>query len=259
MSVLQWASLQVEQMVWSLLALTVGLAHADKGSWQRVLDTYRGDDGRMDYALIKRDDAVAPTMEWLATAEVPSDRDAKVAFWINAYNAVTVDLVASNMPLKSIRDLDEGQVWKTRSFPVGGATLTLDQIEHEILIPLGEPRVHFALNCAAMSCPPLRAQVYSGEGLSEQLDAASKSWIRATGVRVNRASKTLHLSRIFDWYAEDFLAVTGAPVPGIEPRLQGVLRYVSQHVVDADREWLKAGGYAVSFSAYDWEINAKSP
>ena len=250
-------ALSVVLMVYSLLALCLDAAAGSGAStWQGVLDTHRSVGAHMDYAAIKKADATAQTMAWLVGAEPPEGQATRMAFWINAYNALTVDLVADNWPLKSIRDLDEGQVWKTRRFTVAGKTLTLDQIEHEILVPLGDPRVHFALNCAALSCPPLAARAFSGASLGNELDAATRGWIRGEGVRVDQPSKTLHLSKIFDWYAADFAETAGAEIPGVDARLQGVVRFVATQLEGPEARWVRAGGYTVTFMAYDWAVNA---
>lgn len=223
--------------------------------WQGVLDVHRTQEGRVNYAAIKKTDAVAATIDWLATAKEPADRFGQIAFWVNAYNALTVDMVADSFPVASIKALDQGRVWKTRRFTVAGRQLSLDQIEHEILTPLGEPRIHFVLNCAALSCPPLYARAYKAETLNADLDEASRGWMTKGGVHIDRESKKMTLSRIFDWYALDFVDTPGGTIAGVDGRLQGVLHFVSQYVGHVDAEWIKAGGYTIEFAPYDWGLN----
>ena len=241
----------------SLFVLCVSVVTAATGSpWQGVLDAHRTDDGRVRYAAIQAADATATTVTWLKAAEPAKERDAQLAFWINAYNALTIALVAKSWPLKSIRELDNGEVWKTRRFVAAGRSLTLDQIEHQIILPLGDPRAHFALNCAAISCPPLSAKAFVEATLEQDLEALTRSWVQGTGVRVDRATRVLHLSRLFDWYATDFSGSLDAPVPGVEPRLQGVIHFIQARMLEADAQWVRAGGYTVQFMPYDWGVNA---
>jgi len=240
----------------SLLFLSMWITSAlASPHWQGVLDVHRTQEGRVDYAAIKKTDAVAATIDWLATAEEPTDRFGQIAFWVNAYNALTVDMVADSFPVASIKTLDQGRVWKTRRFTVAGRQLSLDQIEHEILIPLGEPRIHFVLNCAALSCPPLGARTYIAKTLNADLNQASRGWMKGGGVHIDRESNKMILSRIFDWYAGDFVETSGGTIAGVDGRLQGVLHFISQHMGHVDAEWIKAGGYTIEFAPYDWALN----
>ena len=133
------------------LALTgSGVAHAvDVASWQAVLDAHVDTASDVDYAGVKADPRLETYVAGLATASEPEGKEAQLAFWMNAYNALTVDLVTDEWPLASIRDLDGGNPWRKRTFTVAGRSVTLDDIEHRILRPLGDPRIHAGVNCAS--------------------------------------------------------------------------------------------------------------
>ena len=137
-----------------LALLTTAEAH-DHSKWQAVLDKHRAAEATVDYPAIQAASSTKSYVTGLATASEPTQRAEKLAFWLNAYNAITVDLVAKSWPIGSIKELDSGKVWTTRSFTVAGQRLSLDQIEKEKLVPLGEPRIHFAVNCASIGCPAM--------------------------------------------------------------------------------------------------------
>ena len=236
------------------LYLSVAMA-GTSGDWQTALDAHRAPSGRVNYGAIHREGSLDNWLQSLERAAEPSERNARMAFWINAYNALTVDLVADHYPLASIRDLDNGEVWKTRRFTVANRKITLDEIEHQILRPLGDPRIHFALNCAAISCPTLRAQAFVGVSLNAQLERASREWIATQGIQIDRAAKRLQMAKIFEWYAADFSPGASALIPGVEAQHQGMIQFVANHVTDSDAQWIRAGSYQVSFLDYDWRVN----
>ncbi len=130
-----------------------------------------------------------------------------MAFYINAYNAWTIKLILGAYPgVRSIKDLGTlfKSPWKKRIARVDGRTLTLDQIEHDILRPqFRDPRIHFAINCAAKSCPPLRSQPYTAEQLDAQLDEMAAAFINDPKNNYLEGDR-LYVSAIFKWFAEDF-------------------------------------------------------
>ena len=235
------------------VALAFDATHAPQ---QRVLDA-RLAGGRVDYAGLKAAPAdLDAYLKDVATADPAAlSGDDRKAFWINAYNALTLDLIADSYPLKSITDLDGGKVWDTRKFPVAGKSMTLNDIEQRTLRPLGDPRVHAALNCASIGCPALAAKVYTGAGLSGQLDAASKRWVASA--RLEGAA--LSVSQIFDWYGDDFVARYGSSrfdIPGLDGKAEAAANFVAAYATDKAAA-LQAGGYTVSYAPYDWGLNKR--
>lgn len=222
-----------------------------------VLSRHVNNRGQVDYAAARDDAELEAVVAALATATEPSGRAEKMAFWINAYNVLTVDLVADNWPLSSIRDLDGGNPWDTRKFTVAGRTVTLNDIEHKILRPMGDPRIHAAVNCASAGCPPLSPTPFTGAGLDSQLDHASARWAATTGLSIDRSAGTVKLNQIFDWYGADFEATAKGDIPGVEGKQDAAIWYLSGHVSEADAAWLRAGGYTVSWAPYSWAANAQ--
>ncbi len=248
----------------TLFALTAALSLAtspaqalDHGAWQQVLTTHVSSSGRVDYAAIKAAGALDGYVADLAAAPLPADQDARIALWINAYNALTVDLIADNWPLASIRDLDGGKVWSKRSFTVAGEPVTLDDLEHKKLRPITDGRIHAAVNCASIGCPPLSRTAFTASGLDGQLDAAAERWAAGNGVVIDRAAKTARFNKIFDWYSEDFVVDGDTDPPGVSGKLAEAANWVAAHSSPDVAAWLRAGGYDAGWADYDWAVNKK--
>lgn len=176
------------------------------------------------------------------------DRNEKFAFYVNAYNAWTIKLILTGYPgVKSIKDLGNilKSPWKKKICRIDGKTITLDDIEHNILRPVfKDPRVHFAIVCASKSCPPLKSEPFRANGLDTQLDDAAKGFIN--NPENNRLEgTTLYASRIFDWFAGDF----DKDIVGF------FLKYAQGDLKTAlgeNRDKIK-----VRFLEYDWSLNGK--
>jgi hypothetical protein len=177
-------------------------------------------------------------------------REQQLAFWVNAYNILAIEMVAQHYPIASIKDIGSlfSPVWKRPAGRVGARSVTLDEIEHRIVRPLGDPRAHSVVVCASTSCPALPREPLRAGRLDAQLDVAVRQWLAdpGKGLRIERAASTVRLSKIFDWFEEDF-AKSG-----------GVLAFVARYAPDADREWLRAHGATVriEYFDYDWAVNA---
>ena len=176
----------------------------------RAVDDIAGT--RVDYAKLRNDPDWAELVASLeATDPDPFSGDEQLAFWINAYNILTIDVVAKNYPLASIKDVGSvfRSVWKREAGRIDGKAYTLDGIEHGIVRPLGDARAHAALVCASLSCPPLRREPYRAATLDAQLDDNFRAWLAdpRKGVRVRGGA--LEVSSIFKWFAEDFEAEGG--------------------------------------------------
>ncbi len=194
----------------------------------------------------------------LADAPVAAmGRDQKLAFWINAYNALTLDLIVDSLPLASIMDLDGGKVWDTRTWTVAGRKVTLNQIEHKILRPMGEPRIHAAINCASKGCPPLAGRAFTAADLGSQLDRAVSAWAQGNGVVVGDGK--VGLNSIFDWFGDDFTAwgPSHFDIPGVAGKHEAALNFLVPYLPAATQQQLKAGGYATYWTTYDWTLNRR--
>ena len=169
-----------------LLIVSSPMSAIDLDAWAKILERHTRSVSdiagvRVDYGALKGSAewrAVVASLSASAPAQL-SDRNEKLAFWINAYNILAIDVVVKNHPVASIKDVGSffTPVWKKPAGQIGGETVTLDRIEHEILRPMGEPRVHAAIVCASLSCPPLRREPYRADRLDEQLDDNVRTWL----------------------------------------------------------------------------------
>ena len=187
-----------------------------------------------------------------------ADRDARLAFWINTYNAFTLKVICENYPVDSITDLHFGgrivgtvmkkTVWDLPFIPIGGKTYTLNQIEHEIIRPdYGDPRIHFALVCAAASCPPLRPEAYEGHRLDDQLGEQARAFL--SDPQKNEwitPDRTARLSKILKWYGDDFGSTESE-------RLLYLAGHLPSEVANAIRE--NPGSWRLEYMPYDWSLN----
>ena len=181
------------------------------------------------------------------------------AFLINAYNAYTVELILTKYPdLTSIRDLGSllATPWKRKWVSLLGTTVSLDEIEHEMLRKRGrydEPRIHFAVNCASIGCPALREEAFVGERLEAQLEEQTVRFLSdRSRNRYNAERARLDVSKIFDWYGEDFrLGHHGiASLPAFFARHADRLADAP-----ADRDRIRTQKVEITFLDYDWTLN----
>ncbi len=186
-------------------------------------------------------------------------RSQQMAFLINAYNAFTVELILTRYPrLESIKDLGTlfSSPWKPKWIPLLGGKVSLDDIEHGMLRERGrydDPRVHFAVNCASIGCPPLREEAFVADRLDAQLDEQAQRFMSdRSRNRFDVERGRLEVSRIFDWYGEDFrLGHRGIrSLPAFMARYAQVLADTP-----AERERIRAERAEIDFLAYDWKLN----
>jgi hypothetical protein len=206
--------------------------------------------GLVDYRGVKDDEALLDQyLDVLAAVDPESlTADRQFAFYANAYNAWTIKLILSRYPeIQSIKELGSlfKSPWKKKIARIDGDLLTLDQIEHDILRKrFKDARVHFAVNCASKSCPPLQGEPFSGDRLDQQLNHAARAFIN--DARFNRLEgDTLWVSKIFDWFAQDFNNdVIGYFIQFADPPL-------------ADQLVKNKARIRVRYLDYDWTLNGK--
>ena len=221
----------------------------------------------VDYAALKAEPAELETyLSELGATPVAvleqASRAEQLAFWINAYNACALKLVIDHYPIRgagfpkslirslkgvpanSIRQISD--TWKRKFCAVGGEPRALDEIEHEIIRPMGEPRIHFAVNCAARSCPVLAPAAYTPDALDQQLDMAVRRFIEnPEHYRLERGpDAALYLNKVLDWYAEDF--------GGTEGVVDFLLRYLPRDDAEFVRQHRPV---TVRHVDYDWTLN----
>ena len=203
----------------------------------------------VDYPGLKKDPAYSKLigdLKSFSPAKLKSEKD-KLCFWINVYNIMAVKMVLDHYPVDSIKDVGSPtkSVWKKKVGVVGGKEMTLDEIEHEILRKMGDPRIHAAIVCASVSCPDLRQEAYTTDHLDRQLDDQFKRFLANTGkgLQVDAEGGGIVLSKIFDWFEEDF-----------ESR-GGILAFLFRYAPRKYRPFLKKGSDNVSYLDYNWDLN----
>jgi hypothetical protein len=223
----------------------------------------------VDYAGLKRDrarlDAAVAELGSAASRAEPSwTREQRLAFWINAYNLLTLRAVVDHYPIRSrlftlaprnsIRQIDG--VWTQLTWSVAGKTVTLDDIEHRIIRPeFREARIHFAVNCASVSCPPLADEPYVAERLEEQLDHGTRRFF-ASAEGVTLANGTLQVSSLLKWYGEDFVPQYAHLVDRQRPtRERAILGLLSAYAPSTVAAIARAGTPAIRFLDYKWSLN----
>ncbi len=226
----------------------------DHGAWDAFLARYRSVDAagvaRVDYAAVTPEDDAALDAYLAALQATDTRRLAgpeQLAYWINLYNAATVDLVLAHYPVESIREIEGGLFdtgpWDEEVATVLDRPLSLNDIEHRIIRAVwDEPRIHYAVNCAAVGCPDLAPEAYRGERLEDQLAAAERAYVNdPRGVRLEDGD--LVLSKIWFWFREDF----GPDEAAVLARLRGVAEGRAAEAL--------AGRDSVDTYAYDWALN----
>ena len=197
------------------------------------------------------------------------DDNTKVAFWLNAYNALTLKAIIDNYPIKSsffksriypknsIRQI--AGVWDKINFKVMGQNLTLGHIEHKILrVKFDEPGVHMAMVCAAMGCPSLRNEPYIGDKLQEQLDDQAHRFLaNPEKFKIKRSDGRIYLSPIFKWFAADFIKKYG-PKKSFGNHNKGesaVLNFITSYLDKTQKEYVLTGKFKIKYLKYDWSLN----
>ncbi len=162
-------------------------------------------------------------------------KEDKLAYWINAYNALTIDLILRNPSVKSIKDIKDP--WDQRLWKFGSKWYNLNQIEHEILRKMNEPRIHFAIVCASVSCPKLQNTAFTASGLEKQLANATKEFLSDSS-KNNLSKNRIILSKIFKWFGKDF------------KQNQSLIDFLNNY---SDIEILENA--SKSYMDYDWNLN----
>ncbi len=207
------------------------------GNFDAILRKYVASNGDVNYAGIKADQAALKSyLGELEAADISTmSRKEKLAFWINAYNAYTIKLITDNYPLGSITDLEGGKPWDKKWIKLNGKTLSLNNIENDIIRPqFNEPRIHFAVNCAAKSCPPLLNRAWTAKNMEANFEKQTKAFVNSSSFnQIGGSSATV--SKIFEWYAVDF------------GDLITFLNKYSSTKLDA--------GASISYKDYNWSLN----
>ncbi len=218
--------------------------------YDRILKQYVTEDGMVDYKSLKGDKEFEKYREYLSTIDpdtLPSDKH-RLVFWINAYNAFVLKGVLEEYPIKSV--LDVGWIphgfFIRKKFKTKQGKITLREIENEMLREaFHEPRIHFAISCASMSCPKLRTEAYRTEKLEHQLDDQARSFLNNRKKNyLDKEKKILYLSSIFTWYEEDFVK-----------KGEKIEEYAAKYLNQDDAEFIRNNKVIVKYLDYDWGLN----
>lgn len=210
----------------------------DHSSFDALLKAHVAGNGAVDYKGLKADEAKLDAYITLLAKEIPSEswsKEEAKAYWLNAYNANTIKLILDKYPVKSIQDINKGKPWDIDFITLAGKKYTLNNIENDIIRPTyNDPRIHFAINCAAKSCPPLANAAFTAENVDSMLDARAKSFINSKANTLK--GKTIKISKIFDWYQKDF---------------GDVVTFINKYAAQKVEPNVK-----LTYSEYDWSLNS---
>ncbi len=234
-----------------------GLANSfDHSKFDQVLKQYVDEKGLVDYNGVAKDQEFSEYMQSLQGARVKElSPDGQLAFWINAYNAITIDKVIKKKPKESVRETFLPGVWTSTKFfttsehIVAKQRLSPDDIQKEILFKkFQDPRIHFAIICASSGCPPLPRIAYTEANVQSRLEEETRKYLNSPrGTRIDRAENTLYVSKLFDWYDDDFIQKSGSVVRFMRPYLnEETLSFIDRNP-------------KISYLEYNWALNAQAP
>ncbi len=233
--------------------MSMAEGRVDHNSFDQLLKQYVDEDGYVDYRRLKANDMKALDAYLVALGEVDplklADRDELLAFWINAYNALTIRGILHFYPTRSIRDhvsILGYNIWKDYKTNVAGVDYSLDHIEHKILRKMDEPRIHFAIVCASIGCPKLLNEAYTAARIEAQLHRSTVDFFADPGkLRIDYEAGTVWQSPIMDWYKDDFGRDQTSRLAFIKPFL----------TTAETRAFLDRAKVRVKELDYDWKLN----
>lgn len=206
--------------------------------WNSFLKLYVSNTGKVNYAGIKADQSgLNAYLKSLEKYPVKSSwsKNEKLAYWMNAYNAYTIKLIVDNYPLKSITDI--GEPWDKKFIQLDGKKLSLNDIENGILRKMGEPRIHFGINCASISCPKLGNTAFTSTNVNSLLNTLTKGFVNDKS-KNNISENKIVISKVFDWFKADFTA-SGT-----------VIEYLNKYSTTKI-----STGATIEYQEYNWDLN----
>ena len=233
----------------------VSIDQIDHTAFDQLLKKHVDVDGRVNYLAWHQSAADRATLKSYldklssANSNLPAKREAILSYWINAYNAVTIEGILRVYPTTTIRNhtSETGgyNLWKNLMFTPGQQSVSLEDMEHKILRKMGEPRIHFAIVCASVGCPRLLNEAYVPDRLASQLAVNTKDFFsRPQNLQTN--GNTLKLGQIISWFGTDF-------APTQQQQVQRLAKYFPQNA----QQVVASGSYGVDFLEYDWNLNTQ--
>ena len=210
----------------------------DHSGFNALLQKNVSAEGKVNYKAFKEDRTVLRMYLHALGRKTPTEnwsKQEKLAYWINAYNAMTIDLIIRNQPIGSIKDIDNP--WKQSLWKLGGDMYNLDTIEHQILRKMEDPRIHFAINCASFSCPVLLNEAFTANSVDTQLEALTVGFINDTQ-RNTITPQAITISKIFKWFSKDF------------KKNQSLIEFLNTYSTIKIQRNAK-----INYLDYNWELN----
>ncbi|MGD1850531.1 MAG: DUF547 domain-containing protein [Cyanophyceae cyanobacterium] len=232
--------------------------------YNEVLATYVNEKGEVDYGgLLENREALDRFNADLAAVSRETydswSEPEQIAFWINAYNSLTLQAIIDNYPVESIRGING--VWDRLEFTVLGEKMTLNNVEHDVLrVDFNEPRLHMAIVCASIGCPFLRTEAFVGDRLDQQLEEQTLEFLSDDRhFTLNKESNEVGVSSIFKWFGDDFKKTYGTETgfEGHNDKDRSVLNFIAQHLGSENQSYLKDSKYRLKHLNYDWNLNAQ--
>lgn len=202
----------------------------------------------VDYKSIQQDERYQKALDELNGIDVNSFAGAeKKTFWINAYNILAIKMVLDHYPVESIKDISSlfRSVWDKKVFTIRDKGYSLNEIEHKILRPMGDPRIHAAIVCASLSCPDLRPEAYNASTLDEQLDDQVRVFLSNNVKGIVFKEGHMVISSIFKWFKEDFKS------------FGGIKEFIKKYINKKYRNQI-ADDISVEYLSYDWSLNDRA-
>jgi len=233
----------------------------DHTQWDGLVKKYVDTEGLVNYKGFLEDKKILEDYLQLISTNTPDkktwSKDEQLAYWINAYNAFTVKLIVDHYPVESIKDIKKGvpfvsTVWDMEFFSIGGKEMNLNDIEHGIIRKeFKEPRIHFAVNCASYSCPPLRNEAFTAANLDAQLTDQLKVFLADTRKnKINNPDK-IEISSLFKWYSTDFTDKGFfSRIFGKKNRDKRLIQFITPYVEEQLTKDTK-----IEFVDYKWTLN----
>lgn len=215
-----------------------GVSHR---AWDALLKEHVSNTGKVDYNGFKADKSKLDAYIQTLQENHPSSswsKNEEMAFWINLYNAFTIQQVLEVYPVSSIMKVAGGKVWDAKKIKVGSKYYTLNQIEKDMLLKkFNEPRVHFAVNCAAKSCPPLMNKAWTAENIQSSFDLRARMFVNNLSFNTI-SSSSIQISKIFEWYASDFGGSSN------------LIKYINKY-----SKITISSSAKISYKEYNWNLN----
>jgi len=243
-------SLNIKASIFILIFLCASTLHAGDELHLPFTDVLSESvvDGQVNYSKIKSNPKYFSYLKALNGSPSFKNKKEELAYWINAYNALAIKGILDKRSPKSL--LGRLGFFKKAKYNVGGRNINLFDLERKVIIPLGEPRIHFAINCASASCPKLIPEAYTEANLENQLEQVTKEFVNnSTKNSFNTQTKVASVSKIFDWFKDDFSNHSGS-----------VQKYLAQYVSDTSiAADLREDKYRIVYKKYDWSLNGTKP